>query len=381
MAKKIARILHLWLGQLSCVVVFVVCVTGCIYAFKDEINDLRQPWRFVAPQDAPVLPPSAILGAADGQAKGRRPSAITYARPKDAVAIDYFSRESGRATVWVDPYSGAHLHTEVSAPGSFDFFRFILDGHRTLWLPRPVGKYVIGWSVVTFLVVLITGIILWWPRKWNSKTRRLAFTVRLRAGRHRLVFDLHNALGGYAFLFLMTACLTGLVWSFTWFGDGIYRATSGGKQPEPYMLPKSDSLNMALAATQEQQHALLDTLYCRLKAAEPQAESFYFALPHAADGVIRVSVVHKFRSYYRTDNLFFDRYNLAPLEGRGPYAGKYTQATGADKLRRMNLEIHDGRILGLPGRILMFCATLIGASLPVTAWILWLRRKRRHLNA
>ena len=47
-----------------------------------------------------------------------------------------------------------------------------------------------------------------------------------------------------------------------------------------------------------------------------------------------------------TDNLFFDRYTLVSLKGAGPYAGKYTEASPADKFRRMNLEIHDAAHLG-----------------------------------
>ena len=44
----------------------------------------------------------------------------------------------------------------------------------------------------------------------------------------------------------------------------------------------------------------------------------------------------------------------------------------------MNLEIHDGRIWGLPGKIIMFLASLTGASLPVTGFIIWYRKRRKR---
>ena len=110
---------------------------------------------------------------------------------------------------------------------------------------------------------------------------------------------------------------------------------------------------------------------------EPLATTFYFALPHGNEDCIRVSIVHKRNSYYHTDNLFFDRYSLTPLTGQGPYAGKYTEVSSADKLRRMNLEIHDGRIGGIVGKILVFCASLIGASLPITGFIIWRQKSKR----
>ena len=125
----------------------------------------------------------------------------------------------------------------------------------------------------------------------------------------------------------------------------------------------------------------LDKLYVELRAEEPDATTFYFALPSNNDGVVRVSIVHQRGSYYKTDNLFFDQYTLKPLEGSGPYAGKYTEASGADKFRRMNLEIHDGRILGIWGKIIVFTAGLIGASLPVTGFIIWFRRRKKQNKA
>lgn len=366
--RKIAHRLHLWLGLVSGAVIFTVCVTGAAYAFKDEILDALQPWRFVEPQSAEPLAPSAVQIAAAPHSGGLNATAITYGEPRDAVRIDYFTgRERGSRSIWIDPYGGQHLKTVEE--GEFDFFAAVLRGHRTLWLPRHIGKPIIGWSVVMFLVCLVTGAILWWPKRWSRRAAGQRLSVETRKGWGRLNFDLHNVLGGYAFIFLTAACLTGLVWSFGWYSRAAYRLTSGGKEELPYIMPASD--------TTATERVPLDTLYNRLRAAEPAAKGFYFSLPTTPDGPVRVSIVHRRRSYYRTDNLFFDRYTMAPLQGQGPYAGRYRDVKGADRLRRMNLEIHDGRILGLPGRILMFFAALIGASLPVTGVIIWLRRRQR----
>lgn len=169
----------------------------------------------------------------------------------------------------------------------------------------------------------------------------------------------------------MLLCFTGLVWSFNWFSESLYFVTSGGKELLPYTLPSSDTLKRDTSLDKP-----IDRLYVQLRNDEPEPTTFYFALPSSVDGSIRVSVVHERNSYYKTDNLFFDQYTLKPLEGTGPYAGKYNEGRAADKFRRMNLEIHDGRILGLFGKTIMFFASLIGASLPITGFILWLRRKR-----
>ena len=149
----------------------------------------------------------------------------------------------------------------------------------------------------------------------------------------------------------------------------MYSITSGGEELKPYVLPVSDiHLQVVNRVTNP-----LDRLYTQLRHEEPAAKTFYFALPGQADGVYRVSVVHK-EGLTTVPIICFDRYTLVSLKGAGPYAGKYTEASPADKFRRMNLEIHDGRIWGLPGKIIMFLASLTGASLPVTGFIIWYRK-------
>ena len=368
--RKACAKLHLWRGLLSGIVVFIVCITGCMYAFKDEITDATQPWRFVAPLEKEFLPPSRLLAIADSVMGGASATAITYGERSDAAWVDYYQPEAGMSTVFINPYSGQVLKSVVNHNGDFDFFRLVLSGHRTLWLPWEIGSPIVGYSVLIFLITLITGVILWWPRSRTRKALVQRLTLKRPFTFSRLNFDLHNVAGFYAALVLAVLCFTGLIFSLNWFSRGVYSITSGGEELKPYVLPVSDTLQVVNRVTNP-----LDRLYTQLRLEEPAAKTFYFALPGQADGVYRVSVVHKRGSYYRTDNLFFDRYTLVSLKGAGPYAGKYTEASPADKFRRMNLEIHDGRIWGLPGKIIMFLASLTGASLPVTGFIIWYRKR------
>jgi len=363
--RKISRKAHLWIALLPGLIVFIVCITGALYAFKDEITSLTEPWRFVEAKNKPVIYPSSVLYIAAKASGQDKPTAITYGEATDAVFVDYYDPGSGMTTVFINPYDGQLIKTVKKGKDDFDFFRFILNGHRSLWLPMNIGKPIVGWSVILFVVGLITGIILWLPQKW--KYLKNNFKIRKK----RLNFDLHNTLGGIFVPFLILASLTGLIWSFTWFSKAVYTLT-GGEELKPYVLPKSDTLNIG------NQTYLLDKLYTQLREAEPKAPTFYFALPFDSLGVFRVSIVHKRNSYYQTDNLFFDQHTLKPLQGQGPYAGKYTEASTADKIRRMNLEIHDGRILGVFGKVIAFCSSLVGASLFVTGFILWVKRKKRQ---
>ena len=364
--RKISKKIHLWLALTSGWIVCIVCITGALYAFKDEIIAYNEPWRFVeSSSDTPILPQNA-LDIANSSSGFDKPFAITYGQSDDALIVDYY--QNGMTTVFINPYTEEEIKTVSNKPSDFDFFTFVLRGHRTLWLPTALGRPIVGWSVVLFVITLITGFILWIPKKWRYLKNN--FKIRSRAK----LYSLHTSIGGVFFIFLLIASITGLTWSFTWFSKFTY-AISGGGELKPYILPQSD-----LERSSDKPTSLLDQLYVDLKAKNPQASTFYFALPQDSLGVFRVSIVHKKNSYYQTDNLFFDQYSLSPLMGQGPYAGKYTEVGLADKLVRMTLEIHDGRILGVFGKTIAFLSSLSGAILFITGFIYWRKRRKKHLK-
>jgi len=49
----------------------------------------------------------------------------------------------------------------------------------------------------------------------------------------------------------------------------------------------------------------------------------------------------------------------------------------ADKIVRMNYDIHVGAVLGLPGKFLAFFASLVAASMPVTGFCIWWGRRKK----
>lgn len=330
-----------------------------------------QPWKFVVSQNRPFLLPSE-MEETGRHLIGRKPSSITYGENTDVVILEYFDNGAIN-TIYTNPYDGKVINITKKNPDSFDFFDFVLRGHRSLWLPRDVGRPIVGYGVLIFLVALITGIILWYPGRWNKKTFKRLFSIRFKSPFSRINFDLHNVLGGYTFLILIIMAFTGLVRSLPWFSEGVYSITTGGNQLKAYTMPQSKENN-------EEQiiHSPLDQLYNSLNAEYPEAKTLYFSLPNDSTDCFRVSISNKKGMYYTyVDNLFFDQYTLQPLQGTGPYAGKYAELSGADQFRRMNLDIHDGRILGTPGKIIAFLASLIGASLPITGIIIWLRKKKK----
>ena len=85
--------------------------------------------------------------------------------------------------------------------------------------------------------------------------------------------------------------------------------------------------------------------------------------------------------YYDSDYRFFDQNTLEEIESNAIF-GKYKDAKFADKIIRMNYDIHVGAIGGIVGKIIAFIISLITASLPVTGILLWYGKKikRKKVN-
>lgn len=72
----------------------------------------------------------------------------------------------------------------------------------------------------------LTGLVLRWPKRQN---RRQRFSIKWRARWRRVNYDLHSVLGFYALWLGLMLAITGLVWGYNWFGEGLYHITGGDK--------------------------------------------------------------------------------------------------------------------------------------------------------
>jgi uncharacterized iron-regulated membrane protein len=100
-------------------------------------------------------------------------------------------------------------------------------------------------------------------------------------------------------------------------------------------------------------------------------------IPENDSSAIEVAANPDGQTYWKADYRYFDQYTLEEIEVTHLY-GKLSNTTVADKIARMNYDIHVGAIAGLAGKILVFCASMIVASLPVTGFLIWRNRKKKQ---
>jgi uncharacterized iron-regulated membrane protein len=179
-------------------------------------------------------------------------------------------------------------------------------------------------------------------------------------------YDLHNILGFYASFFILILAATGLVWGFQWFANSVYGSFGGDKslifqEPISETVPKEDN-----AA----QIPVIDRIWHQMKQEHPNSKTLEVHIPETDSSSIAISINEEEGTFWKTDYRYFDQYSLKELPVDHIY-GRIQEAKMADKLLRMNYDIHVGAIGGLPGKILAFCVSLIAASLPVSGFYIW----------
>lgn len=374
--KAVTRWLHLWLGLASGIVVFIVSVTGCIYVFEAEITNAMEPWRFVEAQDQPFAPPSALVDTASQYMPGKTPSGLTYEDETGAAAVGfYYTRndELDFGVVFMNPYTGEFIHKKESVlQGDFDFFNFIIEGHRFLWLPEWLGKPIVGIGTLIFVVLLFSGLILWWPRNWNAKSRQKSLKIKWSARIKRLNYDLHNVPGFYVLVLGLIIACTGLVWSFEWFDNGLYYLASGGETKQEHVHPHSDPANVALADTDS--IPAIDRAFYKTLEQYPDPKRIYMnpTLSEPDDAIEVIMFKYKGK-FYHHDEYYYDQHTLELLD-----VSRFSEAGLAEQLDHLYYDVHTGMVWGLPGKILAFLASLTSASLPVTGFFVWYNKRRKR---
>ncbi|WP_179005794.1 PepSY-associated TM helix domain-containing protein [Winogradskyella forsetii] len=363
--KKFIFQLHKILGLVTGIVVFIVAITGCCWAFRDEIESLYDDYTKVIPQEQSILTPTEAKALAKEVFPDNSVHGTLFKKADDAIEVIFYDADPEfYQSVFLNPYSGGVIQVEDHLSG---FFAFTLKGHTRLWLPKAFGEQVVGASILIFILIIISGFILWLPKKRKNLKQRLKFDWKKTTRWKRKNFDLHTIVGFYICSLALVLAFTGSVMSYNWLKYVVYKST-GGEKVAAFIIPDNKSKNQSST-----EGLPMDRLIVKLQKESPEAESYELHYPKSKDESIYVEVSNSKGLYYDTDFRFFDQNTLEEIEIPGIY-GKYKDAKLADKILRMNYDIHIGAIGGIAGKILAFIISLLTATLPVTGILLWYGR-------
>ena len=395
--KKIFRKIHLWLSVPFGLIITLVCFSGAMLVFENEVNEWSRPDLYYVEtvKESPLsmdkllekvamaLPDSVSVTGVSISSDPGRAYQVSLSKPR-------------RASLYVDQYTG-----EVKGKSERSgFFMFMFRMHR--WLLDSMnpgnegifwGKMIVGVSTLLLVFVLISGIVIWWPRTRKALKNSLKITVS--KGWRRFWYDLHVAGGMYALFFLLAMALTGLTWSFPWYRTAFYkvfgvevqqRAAQGHEQ-------KSDAQkrDTKLAAHREKKRegnevrkgersrrpennhsdmysvtspfVYWQEIYDKLRRQNPEYKQISIS-----SGTASVSF-NRFGNQRASD-----RYSFNTDNGEFTETSLYQHQDKSGKIRGWIYSVHVGNWGGMFTRILTFIAALLGAALPLTGYYLWIKR-------
>lgn len=375
--KKLIGQIHLWLGLASGIVVVIVSITGCMYAFVEELKPLVYADRLFVevPSNTAKLPLSVLKEKAQAILGADKPIANIEIPNKPEGSYAFRTRKFNKEAIWygnstvyheriyLNPYTGALLKHENT---KWEFFILMVQVHISLLLGHEVGSKIVAWSIAMFVILLITGLVLWWPKNKNATKQRVWFKWKDTTKWKRKNYDLHNILGFYALLILLVISMTGLIWSFEWVSDSVQWIANGGKtyeKPKPLI---SDTTQLAAIMP-------LDRIVDDAMSHSPQARTFILSIPQDRKAPIGVFARLGQKVFHKSVRSQYDQHTTKLMKRQA-----YEELNNGEKMRALNYDLHVGGILGLPGKFLAFCASLISASLPITGFYVWWNKRNKE---
>lgn len=386
--KKTAAKLHLWFGLSVGAIVFVISITGALYVFKDEIESITRKEVIhhgeINISKKQVLPMPEMEKLVNAQVLEKYPvhwvdipidKSLSYrfhyyeSNP-DPKVWNYFQELVVYKTAYVNPFTGKVLAVYDEKNGFFNIVKMI---HWSFLLKQDWGTYVVGIPTLIFLVMLITGIILWWPKNKAARKQRFWFRWKNIKNWKRKNYDLHNILGFYASFIALIVTITGLFYAFFAIQALIYFTFSGGKTALP------DFSQYATKAPKENKNdSTWDKIGKKVETLYPKAYSYSLDLGHEhlddhEHPYFAVYVKHLDYAYYKSSEAIFDENSGEFLHAHNPKDKNF-----GEKAVAANYDIHVGAIFGIWSKILAFISSLICASLPITGFLVWWGRRKKN---
>jgi sulfite reductase (NADPH) flavoprotein alpha-component len=194
--------------------------TAVIMGLTDSYLDIRERSlrKFERPPDAVPVTLQSLAERVNATHPGQPVDRVGLVSESDEpVELFYGGRKNGH--VYADRFSGELRETDAEGLRR-KLRKGVEKWHRFLGLSGDnlsKGKAVTSWFNVALVPLLITGFILWWPRRLKWKSLRAALSPTGSAAKGRGTFRTwHAALGFWTAPLILVMVLTAADHSFKW---------------------------------------------------------------------------------------------------------------------------------------------------------------------
>lgn len=360
---KLFRKIHLYFAFPFGLIITLICFTGAMMVFEPEITRIiHSDVYFVQRAGHNPIPLDVLIKRVDATL----PDSVMvtgvkiYSDPLRTYQVNI--SKPRRAAIYIDQYTGKI--TGRNEP--IGFFSTMFKLHRWLLdVPKhgdggiKVGKLLVGISTIFFILSLLSGIVIWWPRARANLKKSL--TIKC-SGLYLFWDGLHVAGGIWIVLMILAMGLTGLTWSFDWYKEGFYNVLGAGTESV-----KKETTERKGIECNYLENPDIDQVYRTLRSAYPKASSIDLNSDSA-------SVTLSEYGIGKPSELF----NYTSKDGNLSLTPNRENTSRQSKIRSWIYAIHTGSFGGIFTRIIWFIAAIIGSSLPVTGYYIWIKRIKRH---
>lgn len=371
---------HFFAGLLVIPFLLNLAITGSIYLFKDEINDSLFAYRYHVNEDGRLFSPEKIAQIAVTAVPGSAVRSYKDPASRDRSAIVTVSTKAGSTFVFVNPHDGKVL----DAVGSTEEFNYVVKRIHSLAIfgdfPNKLVEVTGGFA----MVLVVTGIYLWWPR------RQAGGIVTVRGTPAKRIFwrDTHAVTGAFAGLFIFFMAATGMPWSGYW-GANVQAWLGSHGLGYPTQLwddvPKSEKVTKDILPvvgwTVEQAPVPLSDIATAL-ARKPiglnnavavaksvgLSPGFEIAVPSSEAGVYTAAIYPDDLSRERL--IHIDQYSGKPLVDIA-----YGQYPALGKVIEWGINVHQGQQFGRFNQLLMLATCIAIILCCTTGIVMWWKRR------
>jgi len=394
-------LVHRYAGLLTAAFLFVSGVTGAVISWDHELDDLLNPHLMEAHTPGEAQAALALARKVEAQYPSVRVSYVPlHPEQGRSLALGVSPRwdpaakgmtEPGFNQVFLDPVTGAELGKRewgaVWPISRETFVSFLYRLHYTLHIPEMWGIdrwgiWLLGVIAMIWTVDCFVGFYLTLPvrrrqavteggKSWGARWKP-AWKVRWKGGSNKLNFDLHRAFSLWTWALLLILAFT--AFSLNLYSEIFYPVmkTVSEVTPTPF-----DTRAMKLGADVIEPRVDFEKV---VQTASSEAARRQWEAP--AGGVFYSQEYGIYMvSFFEPGNdhgtggvgppvLYYDGVNGQLLGERQPWKG-----SAADIFVQAQFPLHSGRILGIPGRILISFMGVVVAMLSVTGVIIWWRKR------
>ena len=354
--------LHRWFALSLGWILILAGLTGAVLIAAQPLDRLAHPQLFKAPAATPAAALAPILEQARQEFGDK--ATFRFKLPQEAGDSLWLRVQSHnwRGTVYLNPASGLEQGRRGETEG---FVNFLFKLHSTLLLDAN-GKAILAWTALAYVLLLLTGVILWWPKRWPGN-----WHIELNKNLIRALFDLHRIGGVVMGLLIAVLVVTGAYMAWRPLGN-VLNALSGST---PVKAPKLPPLSVDTSPAAPS----LDALLAGARAAMPDGQASFVQIA-AKNAEAKQAMRIRFRALGEPHPNGVSSVWLDPRTGAVLAVQRWYELDPGAAAVAIAYPLHTGELGGVLLEIINGLTGMVLAGLGLSGvWLWWQRRKARKL--